>query len=547
MLDEYLSFAESACTFWDDSTFTREGYILKEYNTKPDGSGDPYSLGSKFFPAGETDYPTLYCIWEKAEDASFFVTDGVYNKNPAAKAEYMPAWNEHGLIIKSYTGSAKTLVIPEYINGKPVTEIAAGAFVNCDFETLIIPKTIERVANGAFVNCSSLKTLYFPNNIYEMYDEAFDESTYSSFTSLIVNATMAPRYTNTTDGAFAVKLSRVLANPDQKKVIVISGSSTYQSMGTSYFEALLGDDYTVINFGTTRPRPGMIYLEALSHYTDSDDVFIYAPENSAYMFGEKYISWRMVRDLEGMNNLFRYFDISNYEGYFSSFTEVNRDYNYTVQPRRFEDFVHNGTEKAYTDKNGDYQNENRKNMDYDRYTDTYFITLNNRVKSITEGFWYEDTQIENKDYTDPNNTTWISIDTPERVAQLNMAINKAKSSGAKVYFGFAPADDHAIVEEAKNREWIEAYEQLIEQIYDFDANLGRLENYIMDHKYFYDCAFHCNDYGRAYRTYQMYLDLADLLCIEGERKSFFLGLNYSGCQFEKGSEGTPLIEVEWLK
>jgi hypothetical protein len=185
-------------------------------------------------------------------------------------------------------------------------------------------------------------------------------------------------------------------------------------------------------------------------------------------------------------------------------------------------------------------------MDYDRYTDTYFITLNNRVKSITEVLWYEDTQIENKDYTDPNNTTWISIDTPERVAQLNMAINKARSSGAKVYFGFAPADEYAVVDAAKNREWIEAYEQLITDIYDFDANLGRLESYIMDHKYFYDCAFHCNDYGRAYRTYQMYLDLSDLLGIEGDRKSFFIG-NYAGCQFEKSSEGTPLTPVEWLQ
>ena len=74
---------------------------------------------------------------------------------------------------------------------------------------------------------------------------------------------MAPRYTNTGDGGFAVKLSRFLAARDEKKVVVISGSSTYQGLGTEYMESLFDGEYTVINFGTTRPRPGLFYLEAL--------------------------------------------------------------------------------------------------------------------------------------------------------------------------------------------------------------------------------------------------------------------------------------------
>jgi hypothetical protein len=118
-------------------------------------------------------------------------------------------------------------------------------------------------------------------------------------------------------------------------------------------------------------------------------------------------------------------------------------------------------------------------------------------------------------------------------------------SGANVYFGFAPVDEYAVVEEAKNKEWLAAYEQLIVGLYDFDALLGSVSDYIMDHRYFYDCAFHANDYGRTYRTYQMYVDLCALLGIEELRGFYDVGI-YNGCQFEKGSDGTPLTPVSWL-
>ena len=57
-----------ASLFYDDGTFTREGYVLLEYNTKADGSGEGYSLGSKF--PMQTDGNVLYCIWGKVEEES---------------------------------------------------------------------------------------------------------------------------------------------------------------------------------------------------------------------------------------------------------------------------------------------------------------------------------------------------------------------------------------------------------------------------------------------------------------------------------------------
>ena len=545
LLSTYYDFAECASLFWDDSTFTRDGYVLKEYNTKPDGSGEAYSLGSKFYAnTGDDSHPVLYCIWSRSAPAGDFSVSAYTMAKPST-AKYAPDWCERGLIITSYNGNADSVTVPEAIDGKKVIAIAAGAFNNKSVTELILPKTLQLVENGAFIGCSSLTTLYFPNSIYQMYDEAFDAATYSSFTTLIVNATMAPRDSHSADGAFAVKFCRFLAAKDEKKVIVISGSSTYQGLATEYMEALFDGEYTVINFGTTRPRPGLIYLEALSHYTDEDDIFIYAPENSSYMMGEGYLSWRMIRNLEGMNNIYRYVNISNYYGYFSSITELNQTYSYTVKEHKYEEICKN----TGTDKNGDYQNAKREGyLDESRYIDSYYITLNNRYKSMNEGTWNDvEEQERYKDYTDLNNPAWRSIDTPELVARMNYVINKAKASGSGVYFGFAPADAYALVEAARSTDWILAYDALIMELYDFDGLMGSAVDYVYNHKYFYDCAFHVNDYGRAYRTYNLYVDVAEVIGLEKINGYTSKGTDFDGCLFEDGSDGTPLVGVDFLE
>ena len=82
---------------------------------------------------------------------------------------------------------------------------------------------------------------------------------------------------------------------------------------------------------------------------------------------------------------------------------------------------------------------------------------------------------------------------------------------------------------------------MIEQTYLFDGNIGSVSNYIYDHKYFYDCAFHPNDYGRAYRTYRLYVDLCTTLGIDEVQHYLAVGTDFDGCLFED-SDGMPLTE-----
>ena len=550
---DYLSFMECASSFYDDGTFTREGYVLIEYNTKADGSGESYSLGSKVPMQSGDSLTELYCIWAKDSLHSDFTYESVHISYPFSKSATAPHWVEDGIVITSYTGGDSTVVIPEKIDGKTVIAIATGAFENrTAMTTLVLNRRILKVADGAFVGCSKLETIYFSDGIYEMNNEALDESSYTSFKHLYVNATLAPRYVGCDTGALSVKLSRLLASEDQNRIILIAGSSAYQGFGTEYMEALLEGEYRVINFGTTRTTNGIMYLEAMNALSHEGDVVIYAPENSSYMFGETELYWKTLRDLESMNNIYRYVDFSNYTNIFGSFTDFNKSYRYNEAggastPRRYEQISVNGSvndptgtyKNPTTNKYGDYLYSQRVGVS-SRYNDAYFITMNERIKSKLEGAWNDtNNQHANKDYTDPSNETWCSFTDPYFADQMNRAIDLAKSSGAKVYFAFCPSDANALVEGADTYARLRAYDELIRSTYNFDGLVGMAENYVFDHSYFYDCAFHLNDTGRTYRTYRMYLDLADILGITDTNGYKSVGTDFDGCTFED-SDGTPL-------
>lgn len=550
---KYLDVIESVSLFYDDGTFTREGYVLTEYNTSPDGSGESYSLGSKFFVRSiDNELPVLYCIWKKASKASDFEYEEFELANPTTAAR-APHWKTDGIKITSYKGNDATVVIPETIDGKYVTGIASGAFRLKTVDTLVLSRYIHTVESGAFIGCSSLETIYYPDSIYNISNDSFDTDSYASLKHLYVNATMAPRHASDS-GGYSLKLSRLLASGDMNRIIVIAGSSAYQGLSSEYMEALLGSSYRVINFGTTRTTNGIIYLEAMQYLAHEGDVILYAPENSTYMMGENELYWKTLRDLESMYNLYRCIDVSNYDNVFGALSDFNKTYRYVRNPQRYEVVYDTVTVKKSINKYGEYLNPKRVSL-VDSYVDSYFITMNNRYKSKYDGEWNdENSQAQNKDYADPDNITWESIDSPRLADQMNRVISLAKRSGAGVYFTFCPADADKLVPEAQNVNWLLAYDRLIEDTYCFDGIVGSSVDYVYAHKYFYDCAFHLNDLGRTYRTYQMYSDLCVLLSIDA-RGFTSVGTSFEGCIFEDtdpegnsavSRDGMPLEKVDYL-
>ncbi len=548
---DYLAYFECASGFYDDGTFTREGYVLTEYNTRPDGKGTSYSLGSKVPITTDGAITTLYCIWSEATPSSDFTySDYTYSIPAGIVASNVPHWVENGIIITGYTGDAEKVVIPESIDGKYVIAIASGAFHNKKLETLVMGRHMLRVEDGAFTNCPYITTVYYPDGIYSMNDAAFDEASYTSFRNFYVNATTPPRFSGVDVGGLAVKLSRLLASENKNRVIVIAGSSSLMGLGSEYLEKLLDDSMRVINFGTTRTTHGALYLEAMSALAHEGDIIIYAPENSSYMFGERELYWKTFRDLEGMVNIYRYVDFSNYNGMFSSMTDLNQNYRFKNTPITYESICALGDllnpnptyDKPTTNKFGDYLNSKKGGLSSSYHHNTYYITMNERVKSRFEGDIYGSQQEANKDYTDMSNITWASIDDAYFTDIMNHAINRAKSGGAKVYFGFCPVDADYLVEGADSAEWLASYEELLLSIYDVDGLMGSASDFVFDHHYFYDSAFHLNDYGRTYRTYRLYLALAECLGIGDVKGLRDVGEDFDGCLFEFGATDSPLIE-----
>jgi len=501
-------------TLYDAGGFTREGYVLLEYNTKADGTGEAYSPGSKANAVnGKLD---LYCIW--APVSTGFTT---------ASATYRVSWREtySGVAITGYTGDDETLVIPETIDGKQVVSIKAGAIANKSFTTLVLPRTLREVEDGAVVGCSSLKTLYMGDGILSISNDAFDAATYSNWSEFRLSATTAPRHAAGYDGGYRVKWDRLMQGvaSGKKLIVFVSGSSSLHGIATDYLETLLDDEYFVVEYGTIRTTNNMVYMEAIANFVGEGDIVVYGPENSIYQFGCPELTWKLFRDLESSQNVWRYIDVRNYENLFGAFQEYQTDetngrwsktkYSYTDHP-------------SYFDQNGDFQNDEHKGycLGYGATNHGYFkVTLNEMVNSTTTV-----TQQISLD----NPSQWIDIGT--YASDVRRILGQVTDAGATVYFGFCPVNEYALTQTAKTPEQQAAFDRLIEETFGFEL-LGSCSDHLYDWIYMYKGSdgsdFHLNDYGRAINTYKMYVHLCEKLGLTPVGMKEY-GTDFAGCLFE---------------
>lgn len=497
-----VSFYTSPNAKYDDATFTRSGCALKEYNTKADGSGTSYSLGSKIDLVGTV--TPLYCIWAKETAPSAFTTTGTTE-----------------LTITGYSGTDATVVIPEKIGGIPVTGIAAGAFANESFTAFFMTRRLKAVEAGAFVGCSRLETLYFSDSIRSIPDEAFDEATYSNFTHLYMNATMAPRLVDTYDGGYRVKWDRLMKGAEGDMIVFVSGSSSLHGVATEYMEALFDGKYTVVNYGTVRTTNNLVYMEAVANFVDEGDIVIYAPENSIYQFGESDLSYKTYRDLEGSLNVWRYVDMRHYDKIFSAFSEYQdrrlyrdaENRNYSMRPQEI-----NSVGEDIRAGRDSYANEN-KFTHKDTHRGDFWITFDERVKPTNENL------------SNPDDTLWTSL--TEHAEYVRSVVDRVEATGARCYFGFCSVNASALTDAARTEAQQTAFIELLESAFDMEA-LGTPGNHVFDWKYMLPDGgsdFHLNDYGRPINTYRFYVEICEELGITPKGMKD-LGTSFTGCIFE---------------
>lgn len=106
---------------------------------------------------------------------SFGTAIGENSTETLTSGDYEYTLTDAGTVcITKYNGAASELMIPEEIEGKQVTAIGRGAFVEC--KTLLnvtVPEGVTAIGDEAFVACYSLQSITLPDSIAEMGEHPF--------------------------------------------------------------------------------------------------------------------------------------------------------------------------------------------------------------------------------------------------------------------------------------------------------------------------------------------------------------------------------------
>lgn len=114
---------------------------------------------------------------EPAEDndgnGEFHMTEKQFEQ---AGARYYYTISEKGAAITGYEGNKIELVVPESIEGLPVTVVEKKAFFNVPgLYRIYLSKTLESIGDWAFAHCRDLEEIYLSRKKYELGKSLFME------------------------------------------------------------------------------------------------------------------------------------------------------------------------------------------------------------------------------------------------------------------------------------------------------------------------------------------------------------------------------------
>jgi hypothetical protein len=177
--------------------------------------------------------------------------------------------NNDGLTIIKSAGTARTLVIPETIDGKRVTAIGDGVFANKGLVEVTIPGSVTSIGEGAF-SFNSLSAVSTGDSVVSIGRGAFTANKLAS-------VTFGNALTAIGKGAFSANQIETITIPDSVttiddyaffdnkiKELAIPGGVTLIGEG-----AFSGNRLTavVIGSGVTRVRDGAFYNNRITSVT----------------------------------------------------------------------------------------------------------------------------------------------------------------------------------------------------------------------------------------------------------------------------------------
>ena len=373
--------------------------------------------------------------------------------------------------ITGYTGDDEIVVIPEFIDGHPVTTITLGAFSGCSFSTLVFSKNLKTVAGGAVVNCPNFTTLYMSDSILIINDSFYNNC--PNFSKLYMNATQAPRYISSRNGTYQIKFERLMTAPG-KKLVVTGGSNVAYGVISEQLMDGLGNEYSVVNYGCNASTPASFYIEVISHFIKEGDILVHAPEDNKYQWGYNEVNPTLWQIFEGAYGAFSYVDIRNYINVFSSFATFN-----AARQSRGTNTYENYTSET-VNMYGDYIKE--------KVGQTY--TPEPKKKGLS-----------------------ASLITASYNQNLNRSLDMVAAAGGRCYLSFASINFVTVNDNARTpahqTQYMNAAKNNIHA-----TVISKPGDYLMDTKYFYNSDYHLNTQGAKVRTDLLVRDIKAQLAKE---------------------------------
>ena len=444
--------------------FAREGYTLLGWNTRSDARGERIGLGSRVTPAnGETE---LYAQWALWSDGNDFDRTG-----------------EEEAVITGYHGQDDPLVVPAYLDGRPVTAVTAGAFTGCEAKEIILPSTVRTVEDGAFRDCA-LTTLTLFDSIENISDAAFIDC--PALTTLRINAAEAPYgYIYRKESVYADKAELLIAAQGKKKLVFYAGCSVWYNLDAIQADRLYGEEYAVINMGLNGTVSSSVQLQIMERFLEEGDVLFHTPEISSPLqlmtctdMGDNDSS--LWCGLENNYDLFALVDLSTVGGVFSSLCHY-----LDLKDRRtdYQQFISDDYRTPYIDKYGSvpfYRSGSGKRLD-----------LSDRV------------------FLDPERVSGASLDT------LTSWYARLTRKGVTVLVSHACVNMDAVPEEQRgNAEKVDSlFRERVEAVPGVRV-ISRLTDYLYRDPDFYDTNYHLNSEPAKKNTARWMEDLKKVLPVK---------------------------------
>ena len=437
--------------------FKRNGSVLLGWNTAPDGSGRSCGLGSRIpFSAGLT----LYAEW--------------ISESPITSFQYR---TDAGTVSITSADSLDVCVIPEAIDGLPVTNIAYGAFRDMHLSLLVFPASLLSVEDGAFVNCTIDRLVLF-DRLQTVSDASFEDSVIHS---LRINAALQPVYSSSYYAAFSDKFDYLCSLTGQKKLILFSGSSGRYGYDSAAIEASFRE-YRVANMGVYAYTNALPQYDLIRTALEPGDLLLVAPEFDAVR--EQFCMtdrldpsfWAMM---ESNYDLVSRLELSDYSEVFDSFAA----YQTTRAKMATKNYAE--TPAAYDDE-GEHYNFSTYN--------TYGDFILPRPNSARDELHRHNIA----DYT-------TETVTPEAVHALNLVLNPFRADGIDVFFTYAPRNRSSLTERSTPEAFREV-DALLRSTLTVPV-ISRIEDSLLSGVYFWEIDNHLSTEGVQIRTRQVIRDL----------------------------------------